>query len=105
MSLADLVQFASNVAIEFTGGPRMPFCYGRVDFDAESSQLDRLPEPENESTKDIFATMGKGRLGLTAEEIVAVLGAHTVGHMHKEASGHDGAWDATPFTWDIGYFV
>ncbi len=30
--------------------------------------------------------------GLEVPEAVALLGAHTIGHMHRDGSGYTGAW-------------
>ncbi|KAK3240952.1 hypothetical protein CYMTET_49243 [Cymbomonas tetramitiformis] len=75
MSRADFWALASLAVIEAAGGPRIPFQWGRVDAAHCPEDGGRLPDP----------TKGHGhvmklftRLGFTAEEAVALMGAHTI---------------------------
>merc|ERR1712096_286036 len=49
--------------------------------------------------RDIF-----GKMGFQDQEIVALIGAHTVGRCHPEASGYDGPWTLTPTTFNNLFF-
>lgn len=102
-SRADFWQIAAITGIEDTGGPRIPFKWGRKDsVDAGNSKLGRLPSDLIDHN-GVRQNMGSSRLGLTDREIVAILGAHTIGHTHA-VTGHGGHWDDSPFVWDNHYY-
>lgn len=92
MSYADLYTFAGVVAVEEAGGPTVAYRTGRVD-DADGSAsdpADRLPDADKGSrtatmahARDVFA-----RMGLTDQEMVALLGAHAMGRCHVDRSGY-----------------
>nr|BBB37586.1 ascorbate peroxidase [Chattonella marina var. antiqua] len=103
ISYADLYQLASVVAIEFCGGPQIPFRLGRTDMPQEKCTPDgRLPDANQgcPHLRDIF-----GRMGMTDKEIVALSGAHTLGRAHKDRSGFEGAWTQEPLVFDNSYFT
>lgn len=103
VTYADLYQLASVVAIEFAGGPKIPFKFGRVD--ATSADMctpdGRLPDATKRMPhlRDIF-----GRMGFNDAEIVALSGAHTLGKAHKERSGFEGAWTEDHLKFDNTYY-
>ncbi|RUS18250.1 heme peroxidase, partial [Endogone sp. FLAS-F59071] len=45
-----------------------------------------------------------GRMGFDVREIVALIGAHTVGRCHADRSGFDGPWTYTPTRFSNQYF-
>jgi len=113
-SYADLYVLAGNVAIEAMGGPAIPFRPGRSDApgpatpeeDSRFSPDGRLPGadqggfPETAShIRDVFY-----RMGFTDGEIVALLGAHSVGFCHTDRSGYWGPWSRSPNTFSNEYF-
>lgn len=105
ISNADLWALAANVAIECMGGPAIKTRFGRVDA-ADSSasvegQMGRLPDGDKEidHLREIFHPKG-----FTDKDIVALSGAHTVGHCHLDRSGFDGPWTAEPLKFDNTYF-
>lgn len=104
VSYADLYQLASVVAIEFAGGPKIPFKFGRIDADsADKCTPDgRLPDANKRMghLREVFY-----RMGLTDKDIVALSGAHTLGAGHKDRSGFEGAWTPKPIVFDNSYFV
>ncbi|KAG7368377.1 peroxidase [Nitzschia inconspicua] len=54
------------------------------------------------------ATMQKffeDEFNFTPQQITAIMGAHSIGAMHRENSGHSGKWDLTPTSLDIGYWI
>jgi cytochrome c peroxidase len=103
-SRADFWQIAGIVAIAKTGGPSIPFRWGRTDAVSSTPNFpDRLPGSTNDLPK-IRTFLGPGRLDLTDKEIVAFLGSHTIGSTHMEISGHRYHWDSTPHVFDNGYF-
>lgn len=115
VSVADLWILAAIVAIEHTGGPKIPFRGGRVDADEDRAiQPGRLPGPETgmkpdtmelddqgrpldwqnvaQHMRDVF-----GRMGISDAEIVPLLcGGHLYGRCHTEHSGYAGAWVENP---------
>jgi hypothetical protein len=80
---SDLWVLGSYVAVRHMGGPHIPFTAGRRD--AEDGKAcppeERLPVwTETETSLRVqFA-----RMGMTARDLVALMGAHTVGHTYPE---------------------
>lgn len=96
ITYADLWTLAGVVAIEEMGGPKIPWRPGRRDATSgqECPPDGRLPDADKGSLggtvqhiRDIFY-----RMGFNDQEIVALVGAHAVGHTHKQFSGYDGPW-------------
>lgn len=103
MSYADLYQLASVVAIEYAGGPKIPFKTGRVDAaEADCTPDGRLPDADKgmPHLRDIFY-----RMGMNDKEITVLSGAHTLGRAHPDRSGMDGPWTKEPVIFDNSYFV
>lgn len=103
ISYADLFQLASVEAIEFSGGPAIPFRMGRVDVkDVACTPDGRLPDADKRMPhlRDVFY-----RMGLNDKEITVLSGAHTLGRAHADRSGFDGPWTKVPVVFDNSYFV
>lgn len=103
ITYADLYQLASVSAIEFSGGPKIPFRLGREDADQTDTTPDgRLPDGDKkmDHLRDVFY-----RMGLNDKDITVLSGAHTLGRAHKERSGWEGPWTKTPVVFDNSYFV
>jgi len=103
ISNADLWSFASCVAIEEMGGPKIPWKAGRVD-DTDNKKCTpdgRLPDAAQSEghLRDIFY-----RMGFNDREIVALSGAHALGRCHTSRSGFDGPWTNAPTTVSNEYF-
>ena len=103
ISNADLWTLAGSLAIEFMGGPKVPHKLGRVDFpDASKCPAHgRLPDAAQgaEHIREVFY-----RMGFNDREIVALLGAHTVGRCHVARSGYDGPWTHNSLQFDNHYY-
>lgn len=103
VSYADLIQASSTSAIEFAGGPAIPFRFGRPDATTSDCTPDgRLPDATKvvPHLREVFYRMGLGDL-----EIVALSGAHTLGKAWRENSGFEGPWTVNPTVFDHSYFV
>jgi hypothetical protein len=105
LSHADLYAIAGCVAIEFLGGPKIPFKFGRTD-DADEARCPahgRLPDALKgaDHLRHVFST----RMGFTDRDIVALSGAHTLGRCHAVRSGFDGPWTTHPLRFDNEYYV
>jgi catalase (peroxidase I) len=103
VSYADLWTLAGTQAIKLTGGPDVPFRYGRTD-DPDSTTCPpngRLPDAAlgAQHLRDVFY-----RMGFTDKDIVALSGAHTLGSCHKLRSGFDGPWTSNPLKFDNEYY-
>src|SRR5262249_4020301 len=95
LSWADLVALGGAAAVEKCGGPPIEIGLGRTDA-VEPDSEHRLPSG-NESParlKSLFT-----RLGLGPRELVALSGAHTLGHASRRGFTHD------PWLFSNSYFV
>jgi len=109
VSIADIWTLSGAAGIEFLGGPKIPFAFGRADAPTAKESDARLAVPENgrlpdasqgaQHLRDVF-----GRQGFNDREIVALSGGHTLGRCHKVRSGFDGPWTDNPLTFDNSYF-
>jgi len=103
ISYADLWTLAGAVAIEAMGGPVIPWRPGRVDKpDGTHCPPDgRLPDAAQGAAhiRDIFY-----RMGFNDQEIVALVGAHTLGRCHTDRSGFVNPWTNAPTTFSNLYF-
>jgi len=85
----------------------MDFRYGRKDCGSEDFSDDhgRLPSAVKNYAHifDVFGT----RMGFSDREIVALLGAHTLGKCDPQNSGFDGPWTlaSSPAKFDTGYYL
>jgi len=105
ISFADLWTLAGCKAVEFMGGPRVPFAFGRVDASEGTANVPNnglLPDASKgaDHLRDVFY-----RMGFDDRDIVALSGAHTVGRCHKVRSGYDGPWTRRPLKFDNEYYV
>jgi len=101
LSYADLWTLAGTQAVKLTGGPDVPFRFGRTDAPDGSGcpANGRLPDAAlgARHLREVF-----GRMGFGDREIVALSGAHTLGSCHRSRSGFDGPWTHNPLkvrTW------
>lgn len=101
LSFADLWTYAGHCAIEFMGGPNVPFRPGRTDAVSCPIPNGRLPDGAlgAQHLRDIFH-----RMGFSDREIVCLSGAHTLGRCHRVRSGFDGPWTRNPLKFDNQYF-
>lgn len=103
ISYADLYQLASVTAIEFCGGPKIPFRMGRPDAAERQVTPDgRLPDATKRMghLRDVFY-----RMGMSDKDITVLSGAHTLGRAHKERSDFEGPWTKVPIVFDNSYFA
>jgi len=89
----------------------VPFYYGRKDAPScYYGTTSRLPNAESSTTiQDVFVN----KMQLSITDAVALIGGHTIGHVHPEISGFGAtgttggpinAWDNTPDQFDNHYF-
>ena len=90
VSLADLIQLAGAHAVAVTGGPAIAVPLGRLDA-TTADPPDRLPAEtlDGAAMRAHFAA-----LGLSARELVALAGAHTIG----------GKGFGAPLSFDAAYY-
>ncbi|KAJ3363752.1 cytochrome c peroxidase [Allomyces arbusculus] len=107
ISYADLWTLAGVTAVEAMGGPKVPWTPGRTDkTEATVKATDippngRLPDAAQGAShvRDVFY-----RMGFNDREIVALLGAHSIGRCHTDRSGYEGPWTYTPTRFSNQYF-
>jgi len=103
ISYADLWTLAGAVAIEEMGGPKIPWRAGRSDaVDVKACPPDgRLPDAAQgqDHVRAVFY-----RMGFDDQEIVALLGAHTLGRCHTDRSGFLGPWTRAPTTFSNEFY-
>eukprot|EP00276_Gloeochaete_wittrockiana_P020759 CAMPEP_0184340834 /NCGR_PEP_ID=MMETSP1089-20130417/9486_1 /TAXON_ID=38269 ORGANISM="Gloeochaete wittrockiana, Strain SAG46.84" /NCGR_SAMPLE_ID=MMETSP1089 /ASSEMBLY_ACC=CAM_ASM_000445 /LENGTH=303 /DNA_ID=CAMNT_0026668839 /DNA_START=61 /DNA_END=972 /DNA_ORIENTATION=+ len=104
ISYADLWTLAGCVAIEAMGGPKITWRPGRTDAPngLKAPPDGRLPDASKgqDHVRDIF-----GRMGFSDREMVALIGAHSLGRCHRDRSGYAGPWTRTPTTFSNSYFI
>lgn len=116
LTRADLYILAGIVATAYTDGPWVEFCGGRHDAldDSDAPADDLLPGAEDPrddvttfSLDHIAAHMTAvfSRMGFNDQELVALLGAHSIGRMHAQNSGYIGTWDTTEFYMNSEYYT
>jgi cytochrome c peroxidase len=103
ISYADLWTLAGSVAIEEMGGPSIAWRAGRADATGPASPVPdgRLPDAAQgaQHVRDIFY-----RMGFNDQEIVALLGAHSLGRCHEDRSGFKGPWTRAPTTFSNEFY-
>jgi len=85
----------------------LPLVFGRTDDTSCTSDAAYLPSAGNSwSQSDSTAATGGGfgRFGMTAQEIVAIFGAHAVGRAQYANSGFDGGWTSTQSSFANTYY-
>jgi len=89
LSRADYWVLVAHVAVQDAGGPNMPYYSGRIDCTAYPP-AGRLPNAEKNWTEvnNVFVQ----RMGLDVVDIVALIGAHTLGRCMPENSGYEFFW-------------
>jgi len=114
ISRADFWAMLAIIAVKQAEPTRtisIPYFYGRDDAAVCSYTGSRLPVSElSTNIQTVFAN----RMGLSITDAVALLGAHTLGHVHPQFSGYgaptvtslsDNAWDNTPHVFDNNYYT
>eukprot|EP00796_Vickermania_ingenoplastis_P006304 gene6304-4537_t len=103
ISYPDLWVLGSYVAIEWMGGPKIQFRWGRKEATsgAECGPDGRLPDAHltQDHIREVFT-----RLGLNDQEAVVLCGAHTVGGAHRDVTGFQGNWTDQPAVFDNSFF-
>ena len=94
ISWADLIQMASAVAIEKSGGQKIPMTYGRIDGErARQRQLHLVFRMRSHPSAGRMRATRQAyvyvfyKYGMDDRDIVALSGAHTLGRAFKDRSG------------------
>jgi cytochrome c peroxidase len=102
ISHGDLYTLAGVCAVQEMGGPTVRWRAGRVDIPESATHPNgRLPDggKGSDHVRDVFY-----RMGFNDQEIVALIGAHTVGRCHVDRSGFDGPWTFSPTVFSNDFF-
>jgi len=114
LSYGDLYTLAGAVGIAWAGGPQINWKDGRCDApsDTWTPSPGNLPDAFKQGDKDPkFPTTMAGvktiftRMGFNYQEIVALIGAHTLGECHANFSGYLGPWTTQPHNFTNEFFV
>jgi hypothetical protein len=102
VSMADLIQFGANVAtVVCPLGPRIRTFVGRKD-NAKAGPTGLLPDVNDSADKLIKLFQAKT---IDAEDLVALVGAHTTSQQHFVDTTRDGdPQDSTPGIWDVAFY-
>lgn len=118
ISRADFFVLFAKLSIEHadsSGTMNLRYQFGRQDTQDCEYQGNRMPNPQ--LGQDMFQDFFVGQLGLTVEEGVTLLGAHTIGHVHPENSGYGivgggnnnalsrNAWSRSPNIFNNDYYI
>jgi L-ascorbate peroxidase len=120
LSLADFWVLAGNAAVRVAStlpsgkipegglpmpqGPlELPFRYGRED-DASCDGVDAAFLPSVQMGYAGTAAIFTKRIGMTPRQLVAVMGAHTLGRAQGVDSGFDGSWSGYSSSFSIAYY-
>jgi len=94
LSWADIIQLASVVAVEHSGGPVIPIRFGRVDIvdEKQCPKEGNLPSanppfPDGSPDAAVHLRRVFYRMGFDDKDIVVLSGAHTLGRAFAERSG------------------
>ncbi|OTB01882.1 putative class II peroxidase [Hypoxylon sp. CI-4A] len=102
ISMADLIQTAAMTAsVVCPLGPRIKHYVGRKD-DSTAGPTGKLPLPQQDAQFiiDLFAAKT-----FTSDDLVALLGAHSVSKQRFVDPSRSGAsQDSTPAVWDLNYY-
>ncbi|KJZ75627.1 hypothetical protein HIM_05090 [Hirsutella minnesotensis 3608] len=102
VSMADLIQFAANVAtVTCPLGPRVRSFVGRKDNPAPGPE-NTLPQPTQNADELINLFADKT---ISPDELVALVGAHTTATQHFFDQRRAGSpLDTTPGVWDVRFY-
>eukprot|EP01084_Bolivina_argentea_P251710 422261_1 len=115
ISIADFWAACGNVALEYTESlapngdklPALPYFFGRKDCamapNARSKQ-DKTEFPMAHHGWDPLISFFRDSYGYGEASTTAILGAHSLGKCHREASGFDGAWTKEPSWFDNSFY-
>jgi catalase (peroxidase I) len=104
LSRADIWVLAAHVSIYVAGGPAMPFTHGRQDCKPKNAPSDVGFLPTTTMTFQQVMAIMHTRMGLTPQEIVALMGAHCLGGSELENSGMEGNQVTHNNKWTNAYF-
>ena len=105
--MADVITLAAYMSIKVCGGPDVPFQFGRIDA-VGPNPPGMLPGAHIKP--DELKKMFMGRLGLSIEETVAIIGGgHSAGRSRRsdnpdDATVQTGPLDSTPDLLDNAFF-
>ncbi|ODV77034.1 heme peroxidase [Suhomyces tanzawaensis NRRL Y-17324] len=92
ISRGDLWTLGGVVAVQESGGPKIPWRPGRKDSNDKKvvPENGRLPDASQEDPQYVRGVFS--RMGFNDRETVALIGAHCLGRCHSHNSGFDGPW-------------
>ena len=112
MTRTDIWMLAAIVAADMLQpqDSRIPFPFLWVGRDTCDGDPKRGPHRElchGSSGTQTMLDFFKREFGFNAQQVVAIMGAHSVGTMSRRNSGHDApaGWDLSNFVLDNGYYI
>jgi len=118
ISRADFWALYGKLVVEYASAPEVtvsiPFYYGRKDATTCDAGAGRMPQG---STSTFSSTLSffTSNMGLTTNDAITLIGAHTLGHVSPSKSGfgitsststsdQKNSWDGTPDKFDNKYY-
>ena len=95
ISMADIIAIAGSAAVKATGGPTIKVKLGRRDIPCKCEETVLPPAEQPEDAEDTVLALAK-QLGFNGKNMVALMGAHTVGRLVPENTGYFGTWVPDP---------
>lgn len=97
LTWADLIVLAGTTALEEAGSQPLKFCGGRSDAMDGTGSVNLEPKVSGDTDTALLFNEGMKLLGLSRrEQVVLIGGGHSLGKMHTDRSGFEGAWTPEP---------
>eukprot|EP00808_Paulinella_micropora_P031751 g3733.t1 len=105
LSFADFMHFAGYLAVKLSAPAytdELEFKWGRTDCPHQMPYFGNMPSAEEQSFDYYWSFFDA--MGLSPTDMIALLGAHTVGRLDRSNMGYEGPWVYQPAVFDNEYY-